>query len=79
MLAHEVSARRTIHPKDLTKMLLNQISACSAVLQVPDGVRITGHLIVVGVFDFMLEPKLFQDIKVNKAGVIFLPTASLVL
>ncbi len=73
MLAHEVSTRSTIHPMDLSKMPLDQISACSAILGVPDGARIIGHLVVVGVFDFLLEPELFQDIKVDKAGLYFSP------
>ncbi len=60
-------------------MLLDQISAHSAILQVPDRARIIGHLVIVGVLDFLLEPELFQDFEVNKAWVKLLPTVPLVL
>ncbi len=33
----------------------------------------------MGVLDLLLKPELFQDIEVVKAGVILLPTVSLVL
>ncbi len=55
VLAHEVSAQGTIYPTDLSEMLFNQIGARSVILQVPDGARIIDHLVVVGVFNFLLK------------------------
>ncbi len=36
-------------------------------------------LIIVGVFDLLLEPELFKDLEVNEAGVELLPILPLVL
>ncbi len=58
MLVHEISTRGTVHPTDLSKMLLDEIGACSTILQVPDGARIISHLVVVGVLNFLLDPEL---------------------
>ncbi len=79
MLSHEVSARSTIHPTDLLKVLLNQISDCSAILQVPDGARIISHLVVVAVLDLLLDPKFLKDVGADEAGVKLLLALPLML
>ncbi len=79
MLPHEISAWGTIHPTDLLKIVLDHIGSCSVILWVPDGARIISHLVVVGVLDLLLDPKLVKDLEVDKAGVKLLPTAPLVL
>ncbi len=62
---HEVGARHFISPPDLSKMLFNQIGAHSTVLVVPDRPHIIGLLVVMGFFNLLLEPKLFNDIKID--------------
>ncbi len=79
MLVHKVSTRSTIKSPDLTKMLFNQIGACSAIARVPCGPGIVGRLVVVGVFNLLLEPEFLKDLEVDKAWVKFLPTVPLVL
>ncbi len=79
MLAHEVSAQSTVKSLDLTKVLFYQIGTRSMILRVPYGPCIIGPLVVVGVFNLLLELERLDDLKIDKAGVEFLPTAPLVL
>ncbi len=79
MLTHQISAWITIHSPDLTKMLFDQISTCSVVLGIPYRPCITGLFVIMGVLDFLLEPKLLKDLEVDQAGVKLFPTALLVL
>ncbi len=60
-------------------MLFNQIGACSALLQIPDGTCIMSLLIIVGVFNLLLEPKLLKDLKADETGMELIPTFPLVL
>ncbi len=76
---HEVGARRSFSSPDLSKMLFNQISACNVVLVVPDGPHVVGLLIIMGFLKFLLEPKLFKDLKVDKTGVKAFAAEPLVL
>ncbi len=79
MLRHEVSARSIIKSLDLTKMLFDQIGVCSTVLWIPHGPCIVGLLVVMGIFNLLLEPEFLKDLQVDKAGVEFLSSAPLVL
>ncbi len=79
MLAHEVSTQSTIDSSNLTKMLLNQVSASKEVLQVPHRPRIISLFVVVGIFNLLLKPEVLKDLEVDKAGVKLLPTMPLVL
>ncbi len=58
---------------DLLEMLLDQIGDCSAILQVPDGARIIGYLVVVGILDFLLKPELFRISREMRLGWYFSP------
>ncbi len=79
MLTHEVRARCTIPATNLTKMQFDQISARSALLWIPDGTRVVSLLVIVGVFDLLLEPELLKDLEVDEAGAELFPTSPLVL
>ncbi len=48
-------------------------------MTVPGRLSIIRHLVVMGVFDLLLEPKLLKVLKINKAGMKLLPTALLLL
>ena len=61
------------------KVQFDQIGARSALLRIPDGTRIKGLLIVMGVFDLLLEPELFKDLEVDETGAELFPTLPLVL
>ncbi len=65
-----------INSPDLTKMLLNQISACSAILGVPGGPVVMGHLIIMGLLYFLLELELLKAVKGNLTGAIFVVTTT---
>ncbi len=60
-------------------MLFNQISAHSTLLGIPNGLGIVGLLIVMGVFDLLLEMKLLKDLEVNETGMKLIPIVSLML
>ncbi len=60
-------------------MQVDEIGARSALVPIPDRTCVLGLLIVVGVFDLLLEPKLVKDLKVNEAGAELFPTLPLVL
>ncbi len=60
-------------------MLFNQIGTCSVLLGIPNRLGGIGLLIVVGIFDLLLEMKLLKDLKVNETGVKLIPTTSLML
>ncbi len=53
---------------DLTKMLLDQNSACSAVLGVPDRARIIGHIVVVGVFNLLWSRSSSRMLRETRLG-----------
>ncbi len=76
---HEVGARHSVSPLDLSKMLFNQIGTCSTVLMVPDGPCVVSLLVIMCFLDLLLEPKLFKDLEVDQARTNTLPTASLVV
>ncbi len=79
MLLHEVCTRGTIPATDLTKVQFNQISARTALLGIPDGTSIIGLLIIVGVFNLLLELKLFKDLEADETGAELFLTLPLML
>ncbi len=76
---HEVDARSSISPLDLSKMLFNQIGTCSTVLVVPVWPHIVSHLVIMGFLNLLLEPKLSKDLNFDQAGGKTLPTVPPVL
>ncbi len=54
---------------DLTKMLFDQISTCSTFFVVPGGPIIMGHLVIVSLLYFLLEPELLKAVEGNVTGV----------
>ncbi len=79
MLAHEISAQSPINSLNLSKMQFDQIGASSAVLWVSYGPGIIGILIIVGILNFLLEPKLLKVLLVDEAGMELFPIAPLLL
>ncbi len=74
MLVHKVSTWCTVLATDLIKVPFDQISTRSALLRIPDGTCIVGLLIIMGVFNLLLEPKLLKDFEVNETGMELIPT-----
>ncbi len=59
---HEVSTLGTVNAMDLMKMLV-----LAAVVGVPHGQGIISLLNVMGIFNLLLEPELFKDLKIDEA------------
>ncbi len=55
-------------------MLLDQIGTCGMLLGTPHRPIIIGPLVVMSIFDLLLEPKLFKDLKVDETGAERFPT-----
>ncbi len=70
MLMHEIGARCSISSPDLSKMLCDQIGACSAVLVVPDRPCVISLLVVIGFLDLLLEPELFKNLMLIRLGCL---------
>ncbi len=60
-------------------MQFDQIGACSALLRIPDGTCVISLLIIVGVFDLLLELKLFKDLEADETGAELFLTLPLML
>ncbi len=71
IITQDVGTRFSINVLDLKNVLFDQIIARNVVLGIPGGPIIVGHLIVVGLFYYLLELELFKAVESNVTRAIF--------